>query len=388
MKQIEQRNELDGSFLRIIFHLKNNPGGVILNFGQNDIQEIVPQQLTHDELIKNKIIADSILDYYYTPTSQWITDEVWKNLTNSGYHAERRRGFDPYSVNIFGAYHYRNDLLTKLSYLGFSGKMPTIAGNKNLNAFSDLSPYFVEYAIGFKEGFDGFENNQITPLLSMLSDKHDHSMNVFDFLTNRVFLERDWINNHGGFAVKGFPDGKNEICLIEAKKEGQKQGEFYRAWSIVFSNNHLFAPLFLNMLSPQQKEALPPPLISIEIRPNIEVNAANQFFNILKEYFEIRQHTELKTILQKGSNAKQKLIFKGNANQLTDAFKQLYNAHLLTGCQKKDLQKWLIDNFQYLNNKKEVMNFNDKTVEKSISGKEYHCKNPIIDVADGKVVRA
>ena len=388
MKQIEQRNELDGSFLRIIFHLKNNTGRVILNFGQNDIQEIVPQQLTHDELIKNKTIADSILDYYYTPTSQWITDEVWKNLTNSGYHAERRSGFDPYSVNIFGAYHYRNDLLTKLSYLGFSGKMPTINGNKNLNAFSDLSPYFVEYAKGFKEGFDGFENNRITPLLSTLSDKHDYSMNVFDFLTRRVFLERDWINNHGGFTVKGFPDGKNEICLIEAKKEGQKQGEFYRAWSIVFSNNHLFAPLFLNMLSPQQNEALPPPPISIEIKPTIDSDAANQFFNILKGYFEPKQHTELQTILEKGINVNQKLIFKGNANRLTDAFKKLYNARLLTGCQKKDLQKWIVDNFQFFNKKKGAVDFKAKTVEKSIAGNEYRCENPIIKITNGVIERA
>ena len=49
-------------------------------------------------------------------------------------------------------------------------------------------------------------------------------------------------------------------------------------------------------------------------------------------------------MLQNGCDTEPKLVFKGQ-KKLTDVFKQLCNARLLTGCLKQDLQNWIVEIF-------------------------------------------
>ena len=61
---------------------------------------------------------------------------------------------------------------------------------------------------------------------------------------------------------------------------------------------------------------------------------------------------------------------------MTDYLKRLFETDIITGCAKKDLINWIVENFKYTyrNNQKD---FIYKTVEKTISGREQPCKNPI-----------
>ena len=103
-------------------------------------------------------------------------------------------------------------------------------------------------------------------------------------------------------------------------------------------------------------------------------------FSFLKHYFDINQHNELKSILEDGNDLKSKLIFKGNANQLADAFKQLINGNLITGCKKETLEKWVFKNFQYSNNKDIPTDFKLRYLQDIISTNKDSCKKPIFDV--------
>ncbi len=127
--------------------------------------------------------------------------------------------------------------------------------------------------------------------------------------------------------------------------------------------------------------------VNIDLKPIINPENAPQLFEILKGYFDKSQHNELEHILSTGESLdKGKLVFKGNANRLTYTFKQLIEHNLISGCEKKDLEKWLINNFQSLNKGKPT-DLNQGTTHKSISGQQYHCKTPIIKIIDGQPQR-
>lgn len=123
------------------------------------------------------------------------------------------------------------------------------------------------------------------------------------------------------------------------------------------------------------------------IKPTIDAKIVSTLCERLQGYFESDRHSELKTVLETGNSPGNKLIFKGNANKLTDAFKQLYDSNLIAGCQKQDLVKWIADSFQCIN-KGIVKDLNIATTERSISGNDYNCKNPIIRVVNGEIIRA
>lgn len=122
----------------------------------------------------------------------------------------------------------------------------------------------------------------------------------------------------------------------------------------------------------------------IEVKPIIKAEAIQSMFDILKDFFSPEDQTELDVILQTGNNASRKLLFRSNGNRLTDAFKKLFDHNLIIGCQKKDLINWIIKNFTFLHlnaNKR----FAYRTVEKTISGYDYYCKRPLIDIQNGLI---
>ena len=140
---------------------------------------------------------------------------------------------------------------------------------------------------------------------------------------------------------------------------------------------------------PQVKEHLPKEteLLKIEKRPIIALEKIKELFEILKGYFEPIQHNELNSLLTTGKRGKQKLIFKDNANRLTDTFKQLIENNLITGCKKDGLENWIIANFQFLKEKTPT-DFKKYTVHKNISGKYYPCNNRIIIIENGNILIA
>ena len=121
-----------------------------------------------------------------------------------------------------------------------------------------------------------------------------------------------------------------------------------------------------------------------KINPNLIPEARLLVFDILKDFFSLEHHAELKQILETGKNSSIKLLFKDNGNRLTDTFKKLIEHDFIKGCQKKDLINWIISNFNFTNNGK-IKTFVYDTVEKTIARKYYPCKSPVIEIKNGQI---
>lgn len=240
------KQEIDKNF---IDYLRLNWSTTNWIFDKAEKNEIVPKELTHDYLLRNFNIDESIYKYYHLPTSEFLSDSEFQEMKDTGFIGKKETALNPYSNIIYGAYYSRSDLHTKLS-LVYSKRDYTIEG-KEIKYFADLIPYFKEYAKGFENGFNEFDNSQIKPFLTMLAEKQDYVNKVFEFVTKRILFLHSWATLQTGFTT----NQNNEI--IQAFENGQKQGYFYRAWSVIFSNHKLFAPLFqehLKALPPQQNE--------------------------------------------------------------------------------------------------------------------------------------
>lgn len=240
--------------IEFINDLRKKWGTVNFVFEKKE-KNIVPEELTHEQLIRKNIIDDSIYRYYFLPTSRMLTDAEFQKMVNTGYVGERETFLTPYPFIICGAYFSRKDLVTKLSILNWEDEKPYLNGSNDLYHFEDLWPYFKEYSKGFESGYNEFENKCVKPYLPMYTDKDDFINKVFEYITKRIFFQHDWLNHHSGFVTEhaNAPEGGK---IVNAFEDGQIQGYFYKAWGIIFSSNNLFAPLFQEHLntSASQKE--------------------------------------------------------------------------------------------------------------------------------------
>mgnify|MGYP003110018179 CR=1 FL=1 len=209
--------------------------------------EIVPKEFTHERLKRNNPIGENILKFYYLPTSRFFSDKEYQKMVDYGYVGKKDATLDPYPFIMYGAYFGRIDLYTKLAFTTLNDKKPYLNGNNTLEYLEDYIPYFKEYSHGFKEGYNNFEAKCIEPFLPMFADKRDFATKVHEFLTKRIMFEHDWLNNHSGFTTEhaNEPTGGK---IINAFEDGQKQGYFYKAWTIVFSNSQLFESLFFETM--------------------------------------------------------------------------------------------------------------------------------------------
>lgn len=213
---------------------------------QKNRNEIVPEDQKHEFLLNNFKISPEILQYYYE-SARWILTREDKEYFKS---LKRFAGtfpleLSPFFMKINGAFVSRADLDFKLqSFIGFKESLPDWVKEKdpsdsisNIKIFSDLEPYFIDYAKGFEDGYKSFEDNKIKPYLTLIPKQDDVIKKIFEFIITKTFDKADW------FTLVSFgTDEKNTI--VSAYEDGQKQGYFYRAWCIVFANNSLFAPLF------------------------------------------------------------------------------------------------------------------------------------------------
>jgi hypothetical protein len=242
-------------------------------------KEIVSEELTHKYLLRNFSIDESIYKYYHLPTSRLLSDSEFQEMQTHGFAGGKETALSPYSFIIYGAYYSRSDLYTKLLGL-VCGERVTNGEGKEIKDFSDLIPYFKEYAKGFENGFNEFDNSQVKPYLTILAEKHDYVNKVFDFVTKNILFTHSWAYSSTGFTinVKSIKPILGEIA--NAFKDGQKQGYFYKAWSVIFSNNELFAPLFrenLNTLSTKPPENYPAKFYALYHWLKIEMGTENQF---------------------------------------------------------------------------------------------------------------
>lgn len=114
--------------------------------------------------------------------------------------------------------------------------------------------------------------------------------------------------------------------------------------------------------------------------PTFTDGTAEQLYSIFKPYFSPEEHSTLEKLLFEYKEPESALVFRGNGNQLADAFKQLFNANLIVGCNQVDLEKWIAPKFLFLSNQGEVREFTEGYLNGLISTKSRPCKSPILKI--------
>ena len=113
--------------------------------------------------------------------------------------------------------------------------------------------------------------------------------------------------------------------------------------------------------------------------PKFNELATGDFLQLMKTYFSVAHHIGLTALINTGTKPDRQLIFKGNGNQLADAFKQLYEANLIVGCKKSDLERWIAQHFLYATG--EVpKEYTEGWLSSVISTDTKYCKSPIMEV--------
>ncbi|WP_224744356.1 hypothetical protein [Pontibacter aquaedesilientis] len=113
--------------------------------------------------------------------------------------------------------------------------------------------------------------------------------------------------------------------------------------------------------------------------PQFVEGMAEDFAQILKGYFDKSDREQLLPLLSENQSPAALLVFHGNGNQLADAFKQLYEANLIVGCLKSDLEEWISSHFAYVLRKQQRM-LPPNYLAAIISSNAKPCQSPILDV--------
>lgn len=119
------------------------------------------------------------------------------------------------------------------------------------------------------------------------------------------------------------------------------------------------------------------------IKPILKPESLDIVFDILKGFFSQEQKPVLKKILQTGDNAGELLIFLDNGSRLADAFKQLKKADVISGCEQKELERWISENFKF-RFRGEIRDFKLKYLNDIISTNKDLCRKPLLNVSRQK----
>lgn len=215
---------------------------VKFGFGENlKESRIVPKNFTHHYLITNFDVSENILRYYYNPVNGLITDKEYEDYVNSGYHGAKYKMLNPFGCEIFGAFHFRKSLMFLLKQIKFSNYTLEISGVK-IEYFNQLIPFFEDYAKGFRDGFNKFDDDCINPYLIPNYDKNDIANKVFEYITKTILFKHSWYNQKN-FSMSSTKK-ENTYEIAGGKEHGLKAGYFYKAWCRVFSSHRMFEPLF------------------------------------------------------------------------------------------------------------------------------------------------
>lgn len=114
-------------------------------------------------------------------------------------------------------------------------------------------------------------------------------------------------------------------------------------------------------------------------RPKFNPQFTGDFLKLIKTYFSEEHFSQLTALIKLDEQPITQLIFNGRGNQLADAFKQLYEANLIVGCNKAELEKWVLKHFLYSIRDK-VREYTEGWLSAVISSDTKVCKSPILEV--------
>lgn len=118
---------------------------------------------------------------------------------------------------------------------------------------------------------------------------------------------------------------------------------------------------------------------TLDVKPVFKPDVVQNVYDILKDYFSKEQHEELRKLLESGNDSNKHLIFLDNGNRLADAFKQLIKAGIITGCEQKELESWIGNNFKY-RYRHAIKEYTSRYLNDIISTNKDRCQKPILNV--------
>ncbi len=184
------------------------------------------------------------------------------------------------------------------------------------------------------------------------------------------------------FLVNGLLGNRDDIVIAEDFVESLSDSVKLRERmlnELIFEIEQLLYPPQVMQLT---EGASPTPVnasVSLHGIPQFTSGTDAAFVEVLLPYFPEEQHPLLIGLIQTNTVPAYPLVFKGNGNQLADAFKQLFEANLIVGCRKNELEKWIAKHFvyRYKNANKE---FTEGYLNGIISSDVKPCKSPILEV--------
>jgi hypothetical protein len=148
---------------------------------------------------------------------------------------------------------------------------------------------------------------------------------------------------------------------------------------LMFEVEQMLYPAQLLQLDRGASAAVVNTAVSDHVVPQFSLGIAKVFLEVLKPYFPEGHYPMLEAFIQRGGAPTTPLVFKGNGNQLADAFKQLYEANLIVGCNKMELEKWIAKHFVYRHNNVDK-EFTEGYLNGIISTDVKPCKSPILEI--------
>lgn len=135
------------------------------------------------------------------------------------------------------------------------------------------------------------------------------------------------------------------------------------------------------LLSERQPGAMPTEID----RPIIVQDFFDEVYEAIRDFFSTEDQINLRYMLENNTDVESPIVFRDMGNRLADAFKQLYEANIIRGCQKKELESWICRNFAYVY-RGEVRPFLPKYLNEIISTTKDKCKRPFLDVRFDKTL--
>lgn len=124
----------------------------------------------------------------------------------------------------------------------------------------------------------------------------------------------------------------------------------------------------------------------IKANPAFREEIIPELYSLLKNYFSASDQHRLMNLLRSIDSIAEPLVFIGKGNQLADAFRQLFDANLIAGCNKAELQNWILVHFLY-REKGMQKHFNERYLQDMISSNTKSCQSPLFDIrrSDGRL---
>lgn len=226
----------------------------------------------------------------------------------------------------------------------FSAKVSNLNTNKSIAYFKGMQDYYKRY-------IDRSSIHKPTMFDGVMS-----GVKCLDGITGSQYREMET-------AWKGFKDGKNVTNFLTDYQELFANYRIHE-WLEEYANQ--------KQLSRTRSDAE-------HSLPVFKKKYIDDILKIFDGYFS-EQHFGLLKALLNGTQQLEKLLFEDNGNKLANAFRQLWENQIITGCNKSELERWILKNFKY-KYRGIQKDFTEHYLNDLISTNTKPCKSRIIEIS-------